>query len=152
MSGPDDRQGRRAGFTQIEPIIMLIVLGMLTVLQVPRLLLAAERATASEAFVFLSAAMASQERYNSMNGTYSSDLCMPGLRDPVPPYFTAGPMLPGASGDLRTSWSLTLTRSKRRGFGSYTVVFTEAGYDQARSSIQEFPLINPYSIMKLARR
>ena len=61
-----------------------------------------------------------------------------------PKYFTVGDVSAGESGDLEDSWTLTLTRDgASAGYGEYTVVFTEEGYDAVNSSIEGLPDINP---------
>jgi type IV pilus assembly protein PilA len=151
MLGPDVRSARRAGFTHFELAIILAVVGMLAVLEVPRFLESVEKAKASEAFAYLSAVRSSQERYLALHGEYSPDLCKLDLRDPVPPFFTASPLVPGATGRMSSSWSLTLTRRSRAHFGPYTVVFTDAGFDRGRSGIQKLPNINPFTTIVASR-
>jgi len=55
---------------------------------------------------------------------------------PTPKYFTVGTLEAGSTGSLEDSWSLTLTRQgAAAGYGSYTVVYTDQGYDTASSTI-----------------
>jgi hypothetical protein len=42
--------------------------------------------------------------------------------------------------------TLTVTRTGSSGYGSYTVVFTQDGYDAAKSTIQESPDISPLGL------
>ena len=62
----------------------------------------------------------------------------------MPKYFTVGSVSPGSTGSLEDSWTLTLTRvGASGGYGAYTVVFTQDGYDTTNSTIQAIPDINP---------
>ena len=46
----------------------------------------------------------------------------------------------------QNTWTLTLTRTgASAGYGAYTVVFTDQGYDATNSTIQGMPDINPIS-------
>jgi hypothetical protein len=63
---------------------------------------------------------------------------------PTPKYFAVGTVAAGTSGDLEDTWTLTLTREgASAGYGPYTVVFTEQGYDATNSTINDLPQINP---------
>ena len=45
---------------------------------------------------------------------------------------------------LQTKWSQTLTRKgASAGYGAYTVVFNQDGFDEENSTITDFPSINP---------
>jgi type II secretory pathway pseudopilin PulG len=152
MFRPVVRSGRRVGFTQFELALVLALAGVMAVLEVPRFLESVERAKASEAFAYLSAVRSAQERYLRRHGEYTSDLEKLDFRDPIPPFFTAGPLQLGSPGELRNSWSLTLTRRSRTGYGPYTILFTDAGFDADRSGIQRLPDINPLGLTVIAKR
>ncbi len=117
---------------------------MLASFGVPRFRDAVERSKAGESLNYLSAVRASQERYHAREATYSVDLADLDISIPPPKYFTVGTVAAGSTGDLEDSWSLTLTREgASAGYGAYTVVFTELGYDTVNSTINDLPQINP---------
>ena len=55
-----------------------------------------------------------------------------------PEYFTVGTVaVPSGETDLQTGWELELTRvGASAGYGAYTVVFNQDGFDPANSTIQ----------------
>ncbi|RUL84174.1 type IV pilin protein [Tautonia sociabilis] len=132
----------RSGFTLVELAVVVVIIGVLAAFGVPRFLQSVERSKASEAFSYLSAVRTAQERYHAREGTYASDLGDLDIQSPTPKYFTVGAVAAGSSGSIQDSWTLTLTRSgSSAGYGAYTVVFTDQGYDATNSTID--PEINP---------
>jgi prepilin-type N-terminal cleavage/methylation domain-containing protein len=141
---PPVRSTRRRAFSLVELAIVVIIIGVLAAFGIPRMLQSVERAKAAEAFKYLSAVRAAQERYQARQGTYAADLTSLDMQQTVPKYFTVGAVAPGSTGLLEDSWTLTLTRlGASAGFGAYTVVFTQDGYDSVNSTIQAAPDINP---------
>src|SRR5205823_5790762 len=112
---------------------------------VPRFINSVERSKAAEAFAYLSAARAAQERYHAQNGTYADAISKLDIKVSPPKYFDNPSTIgAGSSSNLESSWSLTLTRQgPSAGKGAYTVTFTEQGYDKDNSTIQEHAEINP---------
>jgi len=136
-------RGRKA-FTLVELAVVIVIIGVLAAFGVPRFLKSVERSKAAEAFSYLSAVRAAQERYSAQQGTYASDLTALDIQMSTPKYFTVGTVNPGVSGTLQNSWTLTLTRTgASAGYGAYTVTFTEDGFDTANSTINGLPDINP---------
>ena len=132
------------GFTLVELAIVIVIIGVLASFGVPRFRDAVERSKAGEAMNYLSAVRASQERFHAREATYAADLTNLDIAIPAPKYFTVGTVAAGGSGDLEDSWTLTLTREgASAGYGAYTVVFTELGYDSVNSTINDLPQINP---------
>jgi prepilin-type N-terminal cleavage/methylation domain-containing protein len=136
------RSRGRKGFTLVELAVVIIIIGVLAAFAVPRFLDSVERSKAAEAYNYLAAVRAAQERFQVRQGTYADDITELDIQMPAPKYFSVGTPAAGASGDLEDSWTLTLTRSGAAGgYGAYTVTFTDQGYDSANSTIDT--KINP---------
>jgi prepilin-type N-terminal cleavage/methylation domain-containing protein len=130
------RSRGRKGFTLVELAVVIIIIGILAAFAVPRFLDSVERSKAGEAFNYLSAVRSAQERYQVRQGTYASDIADLDIQMPAPKYFAVGTPAAGGSSSLEDSWTLTLTRSGASGgYGAYTVVFTDQGYDSSNSTI-----------------
>ncbi len=137
-------QRGRHGFTLVELAVVVVIIGVLAAFAVPRFLSSVERSKAAEAFNYLSAIQAAQERYHARQGTYADDTVKLDIMMSASKYFTAGAVAPGSTASLEDSWSLTLTRSgASAGYGQYTVTFTEEGYDPNGSTISGHDDINP---------
>jgi len=135
---------RRRGFSLVELSVVVIIIGVLAAFGVPRMLKSVERSKAAEAFKYLAAVMAAQERHQARQGTYTANLSELDMSQTAPKYFTVNTTQPGTSGSLEDSWSLTLTRQgASAGYGAYTVTFTQNGYDSTNSTIETLPDINP---------
>jgi prepilin-type N-terminal cleavage/methylation domain-containing protein len=131
---------KRSGFTLVELAVVIVIIGVLAAFGVPRFLKSVERSKAAEAFAYLSAVRAAQERYQARQGTYAADLTNLDIELSTPKYFTVG-----AITATENSWTLTLTRTgSSSGYGAYTVIFTQDGFD-ATSTITAAPAsdINP---------
>lgn len=127
---------KRQGFTLVELAVVIVIIGVLAAFGVPRFLKSVERSKAAEAFNYLSAVRAAQERYQSTNGTYASSADDLDISFPAPKYFTIADPVAGVTDNIEDSWSLTLTRAgSSSGYGEYTVVFTESGFDAENSTI-----------------
>jgi type IV pilus assembly protein PilA len=135
---------KRQGFTLVELAVVVVIIGVLAAFAVPRFLSSVERSKAAEAFNYLSAVQAAQERYHARQGTYADDVTKLDIKMSASKYFTEGPVSFGGTGSLEDSWSMTLTRTgASAGYGSYTVTFTEEGYDPNGSTIASHDDINP---------
>jgi type IV pilus assembly protein PilA len=134
----------KKGFTLVELAVVIVIIGVLAAFAVPRFRASVERSKAAEAFNYLSSIQAAQERYHAKQGTYASDLATLDIQFTDPKYFTVGTVAAGGTASLEDSWSLTLTRvGAAAGYGAYTVVFTEDGYDVTASTITTLSDINP---------
>lgn len=136
------RKSRSRGFTLVELAVVIIIIGILAAFAVPRFLDSVERSKAGEAFNYLSAVRSAQERYQVRQGTYADDISKLDIQMQEPKYFTVGTPAAGSTSSLEDSWTLTMTRSGASGgYGAYTVVFTDQGYDATNSTI--LAKINP---------
>jgi type IV pilus assembly protein PilA len=135
---------KTAGFSLVELAVVVVIIGVLAAFAVPRFRSSVERSKAAEAYNYLSAVQAAQERYHARQGTYADDLSTLDIKLSSPKYFAIGTVSPGSTGDLQDSWTLTLTRSgASAGYGEYTVTFTEEGFDSENSTIVDHTDINP---------
>ncbi len=136
------RASIRRGFTLVELAVVIIIIGVLAAFAVPRFLDSVERSKAAEAFNYLSATRAAQERYQVQQGTYCEIIADLDIQMPAPKYFTVGTPAEGSTANIENSWTLTLTRfGASAGYGPYTVVFTDQGFDAVNSDIEDN--INP---------
>lgn len=141
-----DSRENRQGFTLVELAVVIVIIGVLASFGVPRFMKSVERTKATEAFQFLGAVRSAQERYKAREGIYAprlSDLQLQWRTDPV----TGAPALKyfaiiAAESDEK-SWSLTLARSGASNGYKYNVLYTNEGYDPARSTIERHPEVNP---------
>jgi prepilin-type N-terminal cleavage/methylation domain-containing protein len=133
----------RNGFTLVELAVVIMIIGVLTAFAVPKFKAAIERSKTIEAFNYLTSIQAAQKRYHAKNSVYAVNVADLDIQMAAPKYFTAPKTFTaGISGDLEDSWTLTLTRAgATAGYGSYTVVFSEAGFDAENSDIPD--AINP---------
>jgi Tfp pilus assembly protein PilE len=128
----------------VELAVVVVIIGVLAAFAVPRFLASVERSKAAEAFNYLSSVQAAQERYHARQGTYAADVDDLDIKMTALKYFTVGTIAAGSTSSLEDSWTLTLTRKgASSGYGEYTVIFTELGYDGENSSIKDKPDINP---------
>jgi type IV pilus assembly protein PilA len=137
------RRIRKAGFSLVEMAVIVVIFGILAAFALPRFRSSVERSKAAEAYNYLSAVQAAQERFHARQGTYTDDLSHLDIQLPLPKYFSIGSLGTGGMGHLEDSWTLTLTRSgASAGYGEYTVTFTEEGFDWDDSTITDHSDIN----------
>ena len=134
---------KRSGFTLVELAVVIVIIGVLAAFGVPRFLKSVERSKAAEAFAYLSAVRAAQERYQARQGTYANDISLLDIEMSTPKYFTVGTITA-----TEGTWTQTLTRKAgSSGYGQYTVTFNQDGPDTTTGSLNIFTLpdINPMS-------
>jgi type IV pilus assembly protein PilA len=150
MQRPNTVSRRPSGFTLVELAVVIVIIGVLAAFGVPRFIKSVERSKAAEAFEYLASIRTSQERYQAQYGTYATNVTDLDIESPPPKYFTVPLTFAAAdTSSLQSSWTLTLTRTgSSAGYGAYTVVFTETGFDTTNSTIAQPPAntdINPLS-------
>ena len=132
------------GFTLVELAVVVVIIGILAAFAVPKFLSSVERSKAAEAFNYLSTVQTAQERHHARQGTYAADMSELDIQLPVLEYFETTGIDESDPQTLQTEWSMTLSRKgASAGFGAYTVVFNQDGYDSETSTINDYPEINP---------
>lgn len=123
----------KAGFSLVELTIVVVILGVLAMMGVPRYQKVVERAKAAEAFTYLAHIEGAQERHNARTGQYARYLSQLDISGPAPQHFRVGGF---TSYNWQTQWELKLTRQgASSGFGAYTVTWNQDGFQRYRSSI-----------------
>lgn len=119
----------------LELVVVVTLIGVLSMLAVPRYQHALERARSTQAFSTLAQVQASQERYSIENGTYARRLRWLDLEGSLPSGFTMGKL---DSGNWETGFRLVLKRvGATNGYGSYTIVWSEEGFQAGASTIPD---------------
>ena len=136
----------RKGFTLVELAVVIVIIGVLAAFGVPRFLKSVERSKASEAFAYLSAVRAAQERYVANAGQYATCVSELDINQSTMKYFkdSANAAITSSTAMDATGtaagapfWKLTLMRdSATSSYGNYTVVFTQEGFDSSSSILQ----------------
>jgi prepilin-type N-terminal cleavage/methylation domain-containing protein len=121
------------GFSLVELTIVVVILGVLSMMAVPRYQTAVERAKGAEAFTYLAQIAGAQERHNARSGEYAQSVGALDINMSAPKHFSVGNF---TSYDWQTQWELKLTRSgASSGFGNYTVAWNQEGFARSRSSL-----------------
>jgi type IV pilus assembly protein PilA len=135
--------GTRKGFTLVELAVVIVIIGVLAAFGVPRFLKSVERSKAAEAFQYLAAVRAAQERYIAKEGVYTKTAADLDIVQAAPKYFDVTNLDASQKDDGTSTWTMTLTRKvESSSYGAYTVIFTENGYSTS-SGINDIPDINP---------
>ncbi len=138
------RRITRSGFSLVELAVFVSIIGVMAAFAMPRFRATVERSKAVEAFNYLMSVQAAQKRYHARQDTYADDLKDLDIMLPAPKHFSVGSIGAGGTHDLKDSWTLSLTRfGASAGFGEYTVIFNEKGFDEENSTIVDHPDINP---------
>jgi prepilin-type N-terminal cleavage/methylation domain-containing protein len=134
--------GSRKGFTLVELAVVIVIIGVLAAFGVPQFLKSVERSKAAEAFNYLSALRAAQERYLAKNGFYYDCDTVPtdgiwpanattndklDINQSTPKYFTLSAINESHTTAGTPTWWTKLTR-KDSSYGNYIVSFDQDGY------------------------
>ncbi len=127
----------QSGFSLVELTIVVVILGVIAMIGVPKYRTVVERAMASEALVFMHQVEAQQAGFQAWKGHYAKSFSelngFSGSGLSRPRHFTISDF---TSFNWETKWSLRLTRQgASSGFGAYTVSWDQDGFNPARSSI-----------------
>jgi prepilin-type N-terminal cleavage/methylation domain-containing protein len=135
--------GVRKGFTLVELAVVIVIIGVLAAFGVPRFLKSVERSKAAEAFQYLAAVRAAEERFIAKEGVYTSDATKLDITQQAPKYYNVTGFTSTSDNAGNPTWTMTLTRiAGSSSYGAYTVVFSQDGYSTS-SGINAIPDINP---------
>lgn len=127
----------KKGFTLFDLAVVMLIIGILSVFTVPKFLRTVERSKAQQAFDYLSEVRSAYEKYHTRKQTYTQDIAELEINLPLPEYFDIDTPIAN-----QNDWSVTLKRkSPYSGYGSYSVTFTQSGFDEKNSTIPQ--KINP---------
>ncbi|MBC8406132.1 MAG: prepilin-type N-terminal cleavage/methylation domain-containing protein [Planctomycetes bacterium] len=124
---------RRRGYTMIEMVVVISIIGLMSVVAVPKYRKALERVRASQAFYYLSHFQAAQERYYAYSGEYARHFDqLDGLLNlPVDFEITSF-----NSTTWQRNWRMVLKRKgSSHGYGFYRLVWTQDGFESYSSNI-----------------
>jgi type IV pilus assembly protein PilA len=124
---------RRRGYTMIEMVVVISIIGLLSVVAAPKYRKALERVRASQAFYYLSHFQAAQERYYAYSGEYARSFDeLDGLLN-LPADFEITSF---NSTSWQRNWRMVLKRKgSSNGYGLYKLVWTENGFEFYSSNI-----------------
>ena len=111
-------QNRQKGFTLIELMIVVVIIGILAALAIPRFMQATVKAKESEAKTILKQIYTLERTYRQENGAYTAVIADVGFLAPTnsrylyaidaagPNTFTASATPDGSDADLTTTWTI----------------------------------------------
>lgn len=138
-------------FRRPRPRWLAMALAASVLFVAPGVLRYLEAARAVESHRYLVSIDEAQQQYFAVHGRYADDLTLLDLDRPEPTFFAVGSLLPGSTGSLETSWSVTLTRfGERPLFGAYTMTCENGELDWSRSTVDRELLNNNKAAMLLA--
>jgi prepilin-type N-terminal cleavage/methylation domain-containing protein len=121
-----------AGFSLVELTIVVVILGLLSMMAIPRYQQVVERTKCAEGLSYLAQIEGAQERHNARSGEYARSLSALDLKIAAPKHFRVGKF---TSYDWQTKWQLRLIRDgASSGFGKYSVTWNQNGFYSAGST------------------
>ncbi len=114
---------RSSAFTLIEIIVVIVIIGVLASLAVPRMVGAKDQTIFTEGINVLNTLNAAQIRYNLEKSTYDTSAACANLDVTVTPTNFAAPVCNTSTGAV----SLTIKSAVQPATGSYTVSVSAAG-------------------------
>jgi type IV pilus assembly protein PilE len=127
------RRKRRAGFTLLELIIVIIVIGILASIALPRYIRIAEKGRAAEAKNILSAIRSAQMRYAAQHAVYATTIGNLDLNLPAAKYYTYVTTcatvtdLSSTTACLATATRLTTVVAENPNMGAYVLNISMGG-------------------------
>ena len=120
---------KRQGFTLLELIIVIIVIGILASIALPRYIRIAEKGRAGEAKNMLSAVRSAQMRYAAQYATYAGNISTLDINLPAAKYYTIAATGAGSNMSDETVVIATATRTgtDNPSLGSYVLNITMGG-------------------------
>lgn len=126
---------RKGGYSMIEMVVVVSIIGLLSVVAAPKYRKALERVRASQAFYFLSHLQAAQERHYAIAGEYAQKFGqLDGLLNfPVDYEVTAY-----SSTNWQDNWRIVIRRTgASHGYGLYRIVWSNDGFESYSSNIPD---------------
>lgn len=120
------------GFSIIEIIVVIVVIGIMLTVALPKYNRVVEKSRQSEAFTNLAAIRASQARYHAEKGEWADDwedldAEEPEDEDQYFDYFTGSPGLAPEGHEDAIAWAQRKTDVKNCCFGEYMIFISTAG-------------------------
>lgn len=126
----------------VELAVVVTIIGVLTMMAIPRYRLALEKSRVTQAFHTLAVIQSAQERYAADAGTYARQLRSLDLTGHLPLGYVVEDY---GSGNWETGWRIVLRRDgASNGYGSYQIAWSQDGYLSRQSSLPESLLPSGY--------